>query len=546
MSTKNCVNCRSDFEIEDYDKAFYAKIKVPEPTHCPLCRLQRRIAWRNERVLFKRQCDMCKKAIVSTFDGSVPFPVYCPDCFWSDKWDPTEYGQDFDFGKTFFEQFENLLNRVPKESVLRFHNENSDYNSALAYSKNTYMSPGSYYMEDCIYAGKSQYCKDCLGSVLIDHCELVALSANCKDCYNCHNLINCRSCSDCGYVADSSGCQYCFMCSGITNRRFNIKNKQYSEEEYRRIVSGYMSKDPEEVMQEYRDFGLTIPKKYQNQLNCENSSGDYIQNCKNAHQCYDCFDMEDCKYLIECVSVKDSMDLSMHDKDIELCYELCTGGESSKNTRFSCCAIASPNCDYLNSCHYISDSFGCDGFHLRGEHYILNKKYSPQDYKWMKEQIIAHMVKTGEYGEFMPIRLSYYPYNQTLAQDYFPLTREEALSRGYKWKDIDPKQYKQAGVQVPKNIEEVPDNIAGELLSCEKCSRNYKIISQELSLYKKMHLPAPRACPECRYMDLMKMKNPRHLYDRKCNKCDVQIKTTYSPERPEIVYCENCYLKEIY
>jgi CxxC-x17-CxxC domain-containing protein len=44
----------------------------------------------------------------------------------------------------------------------------------------------------------------------------------------------------------------------------------------------------------------------------------------------------------------------------------------------------------------------------------------------------------------------------------------------------------------------------------------------------------------------MKLRNPRKLFDRKCDKCGKDIKTTYAPDRPEIVYCEECYEKEIY
>lgn len=36
------------------------------------------------------------------------------------------------------------------------------------------------------------------------------------------------------------------------------------------------------------------------------------------------------------------------------------------------------------------------------------------------------------------------------------------------------------------------------------------------------------------------------LYARECAKCATQIQTSYSPDRPEIVYCEQCYLKEVY
>jgi CxxC-x17-CxxC domain-containing protein len=44
----------------------------------------------------------------------------------------------------------------------------------------------------------------------------------------------------------------------------------------------------------------------------------------------------------------------------------------------------------------------------------------------------------------------------------------------------------------------------------------------------------------------MAQRNPRKLYERKCHKCDKEIKTTYSPDRKELVYCEECYNKEIY
>jgi CxxC-x17-CxxC domain-containing protein len=44
----------------------------------------------------------------------------------------------------------------------------------------------------------------------------------------------------------------------------------------------------------------------------------------------------------------------------------------------------------------------------------------------------------------------------------------------------------------------------------------------------------------------MKLRNERKLYERKCDKCWVEIKTTYSPDKEEIVYCEECYDREIY
>ena len=55
--TKQCQNCKSEFTIEPEDFVFYEKMKVPAPTWCSRCRLIRRMAYRNERTLYKRKCD---------------------------------------------------------------------------------------------------------------------------------------------------------------------------------------------------------------------------------------------------------------------------------------------------------------------------------------------------------------------------------------------------------------------------------------------------------------------------------------------------------
>ena len=102
--TRNCQNCKKDFTIEPDDFSFYEKIKVPPPTFCPECRFQRRMSWRNERTLYKRSCDLCKSNFISMYHQDTIFPVYCRECWYSDKWDPLFYGQDYDFSKSFFEQ----------------------------------------------------------------------------------------------------------------------------------------------------------------------------------------------------------------------------------------------------------------------------------------------------------------------------------------------------------------------------------------------------------------------------------------------------------
>ena len=97
--TKACQNCKKEFTIEPEDFVFYEKIKVPAPTWCSECRLQRRYSWRNERNLYKRSCDLCGESIVTIYSPNKNLKVYCANCWWGDKWDSSSYGRDFDFNR---------------------------------------------------------------------------------------------------------------------------------------------------------------------------------------------------------------------------------------------------------------------------------------------------------------------------------------------------------------------------------------------------------------------------------------------------------------
>ncbi len=554
-----CRQCQTAFGITDSDLAFYEKVSpvfsgkkelIPPPTLCPDCRLQRRLAFRNEFKLHKHVCGLCKKTMISSFPPESPFPVYCNECWWSDRWDPISYGRNFDFSRPFFAQFQELLNVVPKAAVLQMNNENCAYNHLLAFSKNSYLCPGSYFLEDCLYLRKSQYCKDCANGNILNRCELVSDSSNCDNCSSSHHLINCRNCSSSQFLSDCTRLKDCFMCSGIANKEHHFKNAPLTREAYEDVLKRYAGKPQRELLAEFQEFNRTVPKRAQIQLNCEGSTGDYLVNCHNAVDCSDCFNIEDAKYLTECEGVKDSMDLTSHDKDINLCYELSTGGEKSYLTTFCLCCCASPRTSYSNSCFYLSDGLGCDGFHSRSQYCIFNKQYTKEEYEILAPKIIQKMRTEEAWGEFFPIAMSLYAYNQSVAADYFPLSKGEVLKRGWKWRDEKDEMPKVAKIipaeQLPASIDDVPDDILNWAIECEATKRPFKIIKQELNFYRKMRLPIPHFHPDERHRQRMALRNPRKLWDRTCGKCGKEIRTTYSPERPEIVYCEECYLKEVY
>ena len=74
----------------------------------------------------------------------------------------------------------------------------------------------------------------------------------------------------------------------------------------------------------------------------------------------------------------------------------------------------------------------------------------------------------------------------------------------------------------------------------------FKVIKQELVFYIENHLPIPTKHPDQRHKERMALRNPRELHERICPECKKQMITTYGPERPEKVVCEECYRKLVY
>jgi hypothetical protein len=178
---------------------------------------------------------------------------------------------------------------------------------------------------------------------------------------------------------------------------------------------------------------------------------------------------------------------------------------------------------------------------------ILNKQYTENEYHSLRSQIITKMIADKEYGEFFPMQHCASGYNESTAQWWYPKTRIEAMTNGWPWEDSLPRtEGKETLDKLPDRIEDVSDDIVEKVLRCEKCARNYKIITQELTFYRSRSIPVPRRCFDCRRMDRFNLRNPRHLWHRQCAKCGKGMETSYSPERPEKVYCEECYLKEVY
>jgi hypothetical protein len=555
--TKNCQNCKKDFSIEPDDFGFYEKIKVPPPTFCPECRIQRRLAWRNDLSFYNRSCDLCGNNIVSLYHPDKPLTVYCNKCWWSDKWDPKSYGKDIDFSRPFFEQFRELQDKVPLLSLINddgIGSVNCEYTQNVTFAKNCYMEFMSWYIEDCMYS----YCmagpetRDVVDSLSIFYySQILYECVFVEHCYNCRNCYFSTGLSDCIFCYDCKGCSDCFMSVNLRQKKYCILNKQYTKEEYKKIVKSYRL-DTYSGMQraekEFKEFLLKQPKRFSNIVNSVNCTGNGLVDCKNVKDSFMARACEDVHFLVRGDGVKDSYDLTPGGKSSE-CYEGLTADHDYR-ALFSIFSLKNQEVSYVENCHSSKHLFGCSGI-KHGQYSILNKEYKEQEYFELRDKLIAHMKKTGEYGEFFPSQMSNFGYNETMAQDYFPLSKDEAIKKGFKWWD---KLQKTTGKEtlatekIPDSINDVDDSILDEILACIECGRNYKIVQNEVIFYKKHSIPIPRKCFYCRNSERFKLENSFKLWHRKCmNKgCPNEFETPYSPERPEIIYCEKCYQQEVY
>ncbi|MBI3619188.1 hypothetical protein HY213_04125 [Candidatus Peregrinibacteria bacterium] len=424
-------------------------------------------------------------------------------------------------------------------------NENSPYVNDTGWAKNCHVCFGADYSEDCLYCESVYYSRSALDCL---YCYNVEVSYECVDCKDCHTLLfsqGCTTCADSAFLFDCIGCNHCFGCVGLRHKTYCMFNKQLSQEEYKKKVDTYL---PFTLSSIQRSSEATLQCKLQHPHrafignNNENVIGNHLFNAKNVEYCFDSTDIEDVKYATNMRGAKDCQDINYWGHPGELCYECMAVGEGA--TRLAFCIASWGGCENLYYCHACiacRDCFGCKG--LRHKRYcILNKQYSKEQYESLVPRLIEYMKKTQEWGEMFPVTFSDFAYNETPAQEYHPLSKEEVEHRGWRWLQETNESLKVAKVipasQLPEKIGDIPDDILNWAIECETTKRPFKIAKQELDFYRAQKLPIPHFHPDERHRRRMLMRNPRKLWKRQCANCQKEIQTSYAPDRPEIVYCE--------
>jgi hypothetical protein len=555
--TEICKACSQNFEIRTEDTIFYEQVKDVPPLYCPDCRAARRLSFRNERTLYRRPCDLCKKDGISLYPVSSPYPIYCHTCWWSDDWDPKSFAQDYDPSRSFLEQFAEMRLQVPRTQLLVINSVRSEYTNNAADNKDCYLIFAGEENEDSAYSRLIMKCKS------VFDCAFVYESEKCYECidgrklYNCMFTEQCQSSTDLYFSYNCRDSTNAIFCTNGRHISYQIENEPCTKEEFEakraEIFSSHESL--ESAKQHFEDLKRELLVKYTVQTKCHNVTGGYLFNCYDGIRLFDTADTKNASYMADATEAIDCMDCNNTYYKPKLCYDG-MGFLQSNRSKHSTYIMFSNDVEYSDSCYNSQSVFGCVGIR-KGNYMILNREYEKEEYEALKEKIIAGMKVRGEYGQFLPPELSPFGYNETLAKEYYPLIRDEALSRGYRWQDETTGTHGK-GTLLSKDIPATADadeSILKEVLECEVCKKNYRLTKAELGFYKQVGVPIPRQDFECRHQARMAKRTPRKLWSRACmcemtshdheGVCPNKFETPYSPERKEILYCEDCFNREV-
>ena len=166
------------------------------------------------------------------------------------------------------------------------------------------------------------------------------------------------------------------------------------------------------------------------------------------------------------------------------------------------------------------------------------------------------MIRDKQWWEFFNPQLSYFWYNESFAMSYYPLTKEEALKRWYKWSDYEsplphvekkvkwedlPKQWCKV---IKEKKPEILEKILNYAIVCEVSQRLFRITKQEIEFYIKYNISLPTKHPDIRHQERLARKDPTILKLIKCDKCWEEMLSVHEKWKWKKILCEKCFYDE--
>lgn len=529
----NCKNCQKNFAVSATELALREKLicpisktqlAAPIPTLCPECRAQRLFAFRNERHVYKNTCRKCNKGVVSLFQPDSKLELWCTQCWMQDDWDATDYGVEIDWNSSFLDQVKKLFETVPQRHVFMTGSENSDYCSYLNNSSDCYLTFLCYDSSACLYSYDVKESRDIVDSYKVAKSELLYECAHCQNCYALKYSDHCKSCSDSAFLSHCIGCSSCFGCCNLRQKQYCVFNEQLTKKQYEDFISQAKLNHFSSVEHwriKFEEFRKSQPLPPDHNSGCQNVRGDYLVDCKNCIDCFCLTDSVDCNSCFRFWGLKECSFTATGSTELGLENISGIGMYTAIGNYLS------HESSYLTYCKdvlFSKNCLGCVGLR-RKEYSILNKEYSPEQYAVLSRKILCQLEECGELGEFFPISFSPFPYNDSLAGDLFPITEAESAELRVQWRQdhVQLEEQKSMENEISDALEDFRE--INYPLPCARTKKLYRIIPQELEIYRKLNIPIPRLAPLARMEELLRFQPEYRLKNNTCARQDFDGKS---------------------
>ncbi|MFA5792281.1 MAG: hypothetical protein WC897_00225 [Candidatus Gracilibacteria bacterium] len=539
------------FSVSDHEKELRKKFGFGEvvPKLSAKERFQYLGAFWPHWNLHKRKCDRTGRPIVSIFRPDCPYPIWHRDEWIANAMPPYT---DFDFGRSFFEQAWELFQKCPLPHAFQSNNQNCEYTDDWYYSKNCYLCHSGQNNEDCRYCYGCDSIKSCYYSVFSFNSELCTDLINSTNCFGSLFLLNCKNVFDSSFLYDCRDCNDCLFCFNLRNKKYCFGNKQLSKEEFeqKKLEWDFRSlKNYEEAKKIFADMFKNVAWHRALQIDkCENSTGNFIHNSKDCENCYLLTGHENCANVLFCgppaKTILDSLgtlgseltfmsSLPVYSYEARFCFSV----SHSRYVEYSA---------YLQNCQYC---FGCAGL-VNEKYCILNKKYSKEDYFALREKIVTHMQKTGEWGDFFPSHFAPNPYAESLSGFYFPLDESE-IEDFRTGENLEKITMKTAEItDIPDSVDALDDTkekwLSEQIFWDAKFERPFQVQSVDIQNSRTRKVPLVHSYYVDRMQNNLKwMPFSGELRNSICSVSGKSIQTNWPKEYDGRILCEEEYLKFI-
>ena len=546
---KICVDCKAEFKIDSGDLILYEKVELKIPEQCFFCRMKQYCAFWPFGKFRKTTSALSGENFITVLPVDSRYPIYKSHEWWSDAWDPMDYGQDYNSSRSFFEQLKELQEKVPHPHQTGKNNVNCDWCDDCWDSKNCYLSRSFVKCENMSYGYRIIEAKDSFDLVYSFNMQNSYVCVGCHDSFNLNFSENCKDCIDSYFLFDCRNCQNCFMCWNLRNKQYCIRNKQCTKEEYEeelKKINLASYKNLEILKKEFENNEKNDAVHRENfNLKTSASVGNYMTNCDKCVNVFAYEDSQNCRNQLRGFGNKDCIDQ----------LGIFGFGENSGNNScaFNSYAVKHSNwssgrySEYLLICDEVEYCFGCVG--LRKKKYcILNRQYTKGAYEELKEKIISDMKHREEYGKFLPYNMAFGGYNLSISLVYFPeVKKEEVINKGGYWSEDDLSS--SDGIpasELPDSILETEKNITTQALICPETKYRFNISESEYEFHKRKKFALPRI-----HFDLRMLKSARKTavlrsYPYECFYCKRGVNAYYPPEWGyQKIACEDCYKSRI-